>query len=279
MQTLQVPGAPTAPSDFGPLLTTRERTKEQRNLIVGALIAGGLASLIMGAYFFTITGVKPSQSIVGGLGGLVAAACFFGNIRRMFRSVSFYQGGLVDRLFSRVRTFRYADAVGMNYSLVRQYVNGIYAGTELTLRLTMNDGQVFNLCTRHKEQPKGLSITLIPKNKTFEGEDEMDVIKDLIASYVAERLGHELAKGGPVGWCRDLRLNTQGVMPLSGKAKGTLVIWREITGVKFERGAFFLTARGENQPFVCTPCAGYNFYPCLQLFETFMQSSGATKAA
>jgi hypothetical protein len=150
------------------------------------------------------------------------------------------------------------------------------------LKLSMSDGRMMTMTTKHKEQPKGLSVTLLAKKKTFEGEDEMDVIKDVIASHIAERLGAELAKGGPVGWCMNLRLNTQGVMPLkmfSDKAKGAMVTWREISGVKFERGAFFLFANGEEKPFAWTPCAGYNFYPCLQLFQTFMQTATGRKVA
>jgi hypothetical protein len=271
--------APTAPSDFGPHLTTRERTKDQRNMLVGALVAGGVASLILAVYVFTMTVPKPSQAIVGGLTGLFVAALCFGNIRRMFRSVAFYQGGVVDRLFSRVQHFRYADAVGMNYSLVRQYVNGIYAGTELTLRLIMNDGRVFNLCTRHKERPKGLSVTLIPKKKTFEGEDEMDVIKDVIASYIADRLAAELAKGTPVAWCMNLEMTADGLRPLSGKHKGIVVPWRKIAGVSTERGYLHLLAHGADAPFISTPCAGYNFYPCMQLFATMMETMTGAKSA
>lgn len=278
METLQVPGA-AAPKEFGPLLSTRERARGERVFLVSTLVVCGLVALAGLGWAVSAPASKRSQAIVGGITAAGVAAGCFGSIRRLFRSVRFHEAGVVDTCFGKRAEYRYADAVGMNYSMTRRYVNGIYTGTELMLRLAMGDGRVLHMTTKHKERPKGLSVTLLAKQKTFEGEDEMDVVKDVIASYIAERLGAELAKGGPVGWCMNLRLNTQGVMPLNGKAKGAMVPWREITGATFERGGFFLFARGEDKAFVITPCAGYNFYPCLQLFQTFMEAAKGKRVA
>ena len=212
----------------------------------------------------------------GNLGGLIAAPIGLGLlvldwlcVLHLLRVAEFYHEGAVLRILRRRREFPYPSVTSLTYSLTRQYAHGIYAGTALKLYFTTADGRRFRFTGVHKERPVGASIVGL-FGKTFRGEDELDVVRDIIASHVAETLLARLSADGSILWCGRALITTNGLTPVSGPREGTLVPWSAIGAAITKGGNYALFEHGQNEPFLTLQCKAKNFYPCLELFKSLV---------
>ncbi len=191
------------------------------------------------------------------MGGL---AYFF--LRRIMIACDFYESGVVLRAWRRTSEYPYADVEWFIYNLVRQYHNGIYAGTSLTLKMKMDDSHTFSYSGTHKEKKKGILF-----KSRFEGEDEMDLVREAIEIHVAERVEQELAQNGQVDWCGCAKLKSDGLVPARGKKKGTLVPWNEMGAMWYKNGQFSISSAAEEKKgFITIPVMGRNFFACQRVF-------------
>jgi hypothetical protein len=258
-------------SDLGPFITTRKAGILEKIVVLFALallMVFPVVGLILAGQQIT------THTLASVLGTIICLAlclfCLVG-MRSLFRAVDFHHNGAVERCFGKRREFRYDRADALSYTLTRQYLHGIYVGTSLSFRLATVDRRVLRLSTRYKEQAKGLSI--IGLGRKFVGEDEMDVIRDLIAAHIANRMTANMQPSGYVDWGR-ARLSTEGLTPLRGKHKHELIPWSRLR-MTANNGFLSLFASEQRRPFLTVPCGGHNFYPAMQLIASLAASAPA----
>lgn len=272
---------------FGPCITVRRKGIPDF-LIYGLLILlltlmslplviGGIAAVI-GAIVTGHSRDIPIALAMLGFGILMLGGLYLA-VRTLLRVAEFYHEGAVIRVppFSKSRReFPYAGCTDLTYALVRQYVNGIYSGTSLALSFKTADGRKMSYSGNHKEKPKGLAIFVL--GREFTGEDELDIVREIIATHAAETLAARLASEGTVPWTKAARLSAQGVTPTSGRGKNVLVPFSDITSANMDKGAFALFARDERKAFVVLAVNTQGFFPGFMLFQS-LQEPNATPAA
>lgn len=259
-----LPRCGTPSRDYGEFVTSRGTSGSGFFLRVLFVLVVGLvgAGLIIGG-FFAPPPPKPTSSpqwlplfIVGAI--MVGAAVY--ESFKILYSYDFYEQGLIRKGPRRTDEFAYEQVERFMYNLVRHYHNGVYTGTLMTLKLWMEDGRKFSYGGKHKERRKGFL------KRHFEGEDEMDIVREAIEIHVAERIEKALEATGEFEWCKVAGVSRSGVTPRSGKRKGTLVPWGELKEVWMKNGHLHLAAIGDKKSFVSIPSAGVNFFPCMRVF-------------
>jgi hypothetical protein len=207
-----------APADsFGNFLTSRGHgTKGRVGVVFGSLFMLGVAALIVCG---TITSSKANSLmyVVGPVMSVLFAIAGVAVLIGGFRSWDFYERGLVREGPRHRIEIPYLDARWMEYQAVRHYHNGAYTGTHLTLKLGLANGSKLTINFKHKERAKGFFRT------RFEGQDEMEQVRDAIAACIVEDLELLFEAGKPVDWARFATLTPDGVAVLRGKRRGTTV--------------------------------------------------------
>lgn len=280
MATLQPidPSAPAADPALGAFITTRKKGLIDKIVYLTLIAIATLGALLalVAAVGQVTEGNVLNALIVAAVAAGVLALCFLG-FRALFRTVSFHEYGALEQRFSRRRTFMYADAEGMRFGVTRQYVNGIYAGTSLSLKIVMTDGRKLTFGGRYKEKPKGFSWSIF--GRTFEGQDEIDVVRDVIAANIAKRMMSRVQSEGSVAWMSGVQISLEGLTSRGGRRKNQLVSWREIAGFRIESGFAHIFAAGDTKSFITLHCGGHNFFPGWQLVASFMEAHAAPEPA
>lgn len=254
---------PSDHSAFGPCLTVRRRGLGDWGLmlilfaLLGVfgvfLLFAGVAEVRRGDYF--------------GLFLIAISLVFFSLIipcvLYLLTRFEFYSGGAVIRKPTKSREFSYSNATFLEYSLTRQFVNGVYAGTAQRLVYKTADGRKFRFGGTHKERPKTFTFF----KREFKGEDELDAIRFIISAEVAKGYFEAIHAGQPVDWCKQVQLTAAGVVPLRGKRKGQLVPWSDIAGISADKGAYHIFANGDKRSFAGFAMNAPNFYPGLDVFS------------
>lgn len=234
-------------------------------MVVGLVGIG----LIVGG-FFAPPPPKPTSSPqwlpMFMVGATMLGAALYETFKILY-SYDFYEQGLIRKGPRSTDEFAYEEIERFSYNLVRHYHNGVYTGTLLNLKLWMEDGRKFTYGGKHKERRKGFI------KRHFEGEDEMDIVREAIEIHVAERVEKELESAGGFEWCKVARVSRSGVTPAAGKRKGTLVTWNEIKEVWMKNGHLHIAAHGDKKSFVSIPSAAVNFFPCMRVFGRLAENA------
>ncbi|MEK6701665.1 MAG: hypothetical protein AABZ53_05340 [Planctomycetota bacterium] len=280
--------APSKPQDndpeFGALLA--ERRVSFMNwlivLIVGALAAGSLVFMVSGLWLWLSPNNGPALNpqiappppandwqiaLVGfGLSFAFGSLTFFA-AREALTKTRFHELGVRTVRFGKgVRAMAYADCERFWFTLVRQYVHGVYAGTALTITLKARGKPTIKWSGSHKEKPKGLSVTILGKGE-FKGEDELDIVKLVIADAMADRWVGEMSDGLSKNWCGKLALGIDNAGILSGKRKGQEVPYQDLDRVAFKKGTFHLFHVGDEKSCVSIAMIAENFWPGFRVLE------------
>lgn len=189
--------------------------------------------------------------------------------RQIMIACDFYESGVVKRAWRRTSEYGYEQVEWFTYNLVRQYHNGVYAGTALSLTMKMDDGRTFSYRGTHKERKKGFIF-----KPRFEGDDEMDIVREAIEIHVAARIENEIIQNGETDWCGRAMLTPKGLIPRKGRKSANLVAWNEMGALWFKNGELAITTASEQKkPFVKIPTKGRNYYPCQRLFDRFAKKA------
>lgn len=219
---------------------------------VGAAIASAVAA-VQGRH---------SALIIGAIAAGFFFLCVLG-VRGVFRTVTFHEGGVVETVLGRRREVLYQDITRMSYAITRQYVNGVYAGTTLSMGLRTADGGKMNYSGRYKEKPKGWAMTVF--GRTFEGSDELDVVRDVVAAYIAARMTDAIARREAVEWPGCAVITADALTPLRGRRKGQPLAWNQFAGMSIEKGVLHLFAHGDTKSFLDVVVGAWNVFPCMEL--------------
>lgn len=262
------PATATTPSDFGHHVTTRKPTWLNWTALILPLI---LASFGSGIIEQGVNDPRKgiSSILIGVLMAVAAVAAVWYIIRHMRTRHEFYERGVqVHRGKAFVREMAYADVRKFELATVRQYVNGIYAGTSLRMRIEDANRCVIRFSGSHKEKATFLGGTLL--NQRFKGEDELDVVRMMIAEQMLPALSQQLASNGSVVWCNRHVLSATGITPSNGTRKRTLVPYQSIFGFAVQAGLYHVFVEGDKKSFISIPINSENFWPGLMLFEQLM---------
>lgn len=278
----QLPNASAQPSpesspDFGLLITTR---KPSWLWWLAVPVCGliGISSLFSGLVLLRpllgLGGVAhrdqlTSALITLGIGIVATLAAWFG-WRQLRTKYDFYERGVIQLRGKKIlKTMPYASVRKFTQALTRQYVNGIYAGTTLHINLKDDQGKSITFNGRHKEKSTLLGSTIL--HKSFKGEDEVDVLRILIAKEMLPYLSQQLATNGGVEWCEKAMISATGVTPARGKLKKTEVPFAQIKGVGTQAGTYHAFREGDKKSFLFLSVNATNFWPGALLFEQLME--------
>lgn len=255
---------------FGPCITVRRKGLADRiiwGVLVFLLIFTGIILLVGGIFSLS----KANGDGVFAL--LMAIGMFVGSwfaIRGIARRVEFYHHGIVDRMFSKVREYPFEGATELKYNLARRYMHGVYIGTLLQLQIKVFDDRVFRFNGIHKERPVGLSVTIFKKK--FKGEDELDVVRDIIGSHVVQTFLRRLQSEAYVPWGSEIGISLQGLMRLRSRPP-TLAPWTDIAGLRSVRSRVAIDLIEQDKPLAYVDPTCMNFFPCLELFRLLMNQA------
>lgn len=217
-----------------------------------------------GALTTTIVGL----TLALGLGGL--AVYMFCIAVARYR---FYERGAVVARFGRERcAVRYAELERMRFAVTRRYYNGAYAGTTLDIHLRDHARRNFVFHGRHKEKPKGFSLV----SRNFKGEDELDVVRMIIAEAMAERWVERLLAGETIGW-RGTHLTSAGVVPKRGPLRGECISYSAIGTTPPQRGRMQLVRNGGSKGFLSVELNADNAWPGLAVIQRFQEAAEITR--
>jgi hypothetical protein len=246
--------------EFGDLITTRG----------GGEVKWTLAGLFLAIFGLILLFAVP-EVIRGRQGGWIAIgfAVGFGAIGiwclQLARvKTEFYLHGVIVKRGGRVlRSMPYAVCERFTFGSTRHYYNGFYAGTLVDLRMKAKGWPTIAWNGRHKEKPKGLAVTFL--GKEFKGDDELDMIKFVIADHVVEKWMRRLDSGEAIVW-NNLQLGFEGITPLKGKRKGTLFEHDRIE-LSVGSGLVDVKIRGEKWPLAKVSMADEDFWVWMGVWQ------------
>ncbi|MGE0144263.1 MAG: hypothetical protein AB7I19_11765 [Planctomycetota bacterium] len=168
-----------------------------------------------------------------------------------------------------MQVVEYDRVKNLLYTVTRRYLNGIYRGTDVELILEGmplggRKGERIAFRGVHREKPDGmLSRTFLARN--FQGEDELDAIKNFIAQRIANRwlLSGEFREA----WAGGILLTPTGLTTERGRFAGQVLPYTEIRRFA-EDGDYLRVYHGDgNTDFTLANRRGANFWPGLQLIR------------
>jgi hypothetical protein len=273
------PGPGKAPSqtasapdvEFGALIATRRGTVVAWVL---AFIAVVIAGLLAWAALSLNTPRDRQTAIVFALAAAGLAALSVWIVLRLLRTFEFREFGVVVyRRGKLLQSMRYDACTSFRYELARQYVNGIYAGTTLVITLRDAEKRRIRWNGTHKEKSKGFSFFSMGRN--FQGEDELDVVKMIIADTIADRWVDRLLAGESIAWGA-MSLTQTHVIPKKGKYKHRSIPHAEIDRLAADQGWFHLFRVGDEKAFFSMQMNAENFWPGMRVMERMWQANAGS---
>lgn len=271
---------PAAQSDLGELLTTRTKGPGQRFVL--ALVALALGGVGLG---FTVTSIlsfgtvgqpaPPGSTpvttellIVMSILGTVALWLSWLALRGALSVYRFHERGLTRSMLGKVmQAIEFDRTATLHYRVTRRYLNGIYRGTDVELILEAlpvggKKGDRIAYRGVHREKPQGLlSRTFLAKN--FQGEDELDAIKNFIAQRIANRW--LLSGDFRESWAGGIFLTPAGMTTERGRFAGKLLPYSQVRRIT-EDGEYLRIYYGDGDTdFLLATRLGRNFWPGLAL--------------
>lgn len=158
-------------------------------------------------------------------------------------------------LFSR-RELLYRDVAAFGFSATRQYYNGVYVGTSISLRFVPE--------TATGGKPISLSQSVRNADK------DLDELREHVSRVLAARLLGTLEQGAEVPWGTDAVLTAKALRyrrpKLIGKSDWTELPYREVAGTSMNDGTLAVFAKGNDKAILTMPVSVTNFFPGYELF-------------
>jgi hypothetical protein len=215
------------------------------------LIAGGVLMLVfqmknppasLGMYFLA------GGLILFGIGLPVAGWYQRINLLRC------HERGLHRNINGKITEMRYEEIRSFTYTAMRNYYNGAYTGTIVSLLFTSYDGA-------------STKYTATFKN----ADEELDNLRDHVSRVMAGTMLKKLEAGQDVPWTDEMSfepdgLDIRGRKGVFGKTKDQFLEWTDIDTYGMDLGQFAIYAYGEKKPVYQTTVSQANFFPGFYLF-------------
>jgi hypothetical protein len=166
-----------------------------------------------------------------------------------------FQSGL-----SGKRRIAYDEVESFTYSATRQFVNGVYQGTFLTLKFA-SPGVTIN----YNRQVKNV-------------DKDLDSLRDHVAGVIAGRMGRQLAEGQPVVWTKNLTLQPDGIefapQGFLGRKARRFLPYGEVGSFDIRQGVFRLFSSAKPRVTVQEQVSAANFFPGYLLLTSMFTPPG-----
>jgi hypothetical protein len=164
---------------------------------------------------------------------------------------SVHEHGLRRKWLFRTQQLRYSDVDTFTYSAVRQYVKGVYSGTNFTLTFASLAG--------------GKLQKLTYARNLRNADSELDHLRDSVSQMIANRMNSQFAQGRAVTWTDGLRFLSDGLeyraAGFFGRKAPELIRYSQISGYDLHQGMFWLWVHDRKKPVVKENMALTNFFP------------------
>lgn len=260
--------------EFGALMCVRRRGVLER--VVVCLLA--LVFVASGCLFIAVAGLAGKHASSAGASLLVpGVGVFFLTVGvvmgiRVHRAIEFYEhGAVLRRLGRRPLRMLYREVGTLVFATVRQFINGVYAGTVLNIRLIEHSPgrRVIRFHGKYKERGKRAIATVFTKQ--FDSDVEMDRVRDRVAEVIAASYVDRLAQGEGLDWCGAGMITLVGFIPSIGESRGSVVPYEAVAF--FDDNTLPYLDLNDSER-LSLPTNGANFYVGVRLMEAL-----ATEAA
>ena len=192
--------------------------------------------------------------VVGGLAVLLLVYAIRSR-KSFFRC---HEQGIHQRTWLGEKKLRYTDVAALTYGAVRNYYNGIYTGTALSLAL---------------EPLPDSESKPIRYGRTVNAADEsLDEMRDIVARYIADRWLVQVQQGQSVQWTPELIIHPDGIehIPrgfLGRKKKAIRYGLNQIHGYDIDEGYLHVWIQGQEKSVLQASTQKRNFFPGYHLFD------------
>lgn len=265
----------SADPELGEVVVAKSSMK---NAIVGGvvLLLLGLGILLgaFGAWHSHASGPGP-----GGSGTWTGRAIIVTLSLLMFvgAGVAFHRAGLtfvfydlgvaLHRKARRLKSIRYADADELVMKQARMYHNGVYTGTNVTLKWSQGGRKLFAYSGTYKEtMQKGGLLTML-RQQFVEAPTDLDAVRDIAAGTLSPRFVESLARGETLELGSRHLASAQGLTPAGGPFKGQLVPYAAIEDMQVNNFKLHVMVGGKE--IITCPTNTPNFWPKYYAMQEF----------
>ena len=173
-----------------------------------------------------------------------------------------HEHGVRRKLLFSVQQVRYTDVDAFTYSAVRQYVKGVYSGTNFTLTFASSAAGKLKKLTYSK--------------KLRNADSELDHLRDSVSQLIADRMQAQFASGRTVVWTDGLRFLAEGLeyraSGFFGRKAPVMIPYSQIAGFELDAGVFWLWIAGKKSAAVKENVSQPNFFPGYFLLSRLLSS-------
>jgi len=241
-------GGPRAGDGLGRILFER---KPGRSLVAAVWLLPLIAVIALAVtfYFGVIGGDRAALWHGLELAGLMALIWLLPVAQ--YAEFRVYERGVLRKSLLGRQQLKFSDVDTFTYAAVRQYVKGVYSGTNFALTFaSAADGKLRKL----------------KYARTLRNADaELDHLRDSISHMIADRMAAHFQAGKPVTWTDGLRFLPEGLeyraAGFLGRKAPVVIPHSQISGYDLHQGMFWLWVHGRKKPVVKESTVLPNFFP------------------
>jgi hypothetical protein len=256
---------------LGRIIFERDHSITKGVLIFTFIFCGALLMGAVGAAIFATQERDPTGpailSVVLALLGIGIALAVWLNRTNILRC---HTKGVCRITTKTTKELEYKDIRVFSYGAIRQYYNGSYTGTTVTMN--------FEPAPESDSDPIKYSATM----KKVDGE--LDNLRDHVSNVVAAQMNLRLQNGESVRWTEGMTFTPEGLqVEIAGgilsKAKSRKISYYNCL-FSLNEGYFFLFKRGGKDAIYSLPVSASNFFPGFMLinqlsYEANQKAEGA----
>jgi hypothetical protein len=222
-------------------------------ILCGAMLAGSVVAAIFAAKERDPTGPGILAGVLALLGIGIGLAVWL-NRTNILRC---HTKGVCRITTKTTKELEYKDIRVFSYGAIRQYYNGSYTGTTVTMN--------FEPAPESESDPIKYSATM----KKVDGE--LDNLRDHVSNVVASQMNLRLQNGQSVKWTEGMTFTPDGLqVDIAGgilsKAKSRKISYYNCL-FSLNEGYFFLFKRGGKDAIYSLPVSASNFFPGFMLIN------------
>lgn len=198
-------------------------------------------------------------------------------LRQSRRRFCFYELGAILQAGKKSVSIPYAEATAFTYAVGHMNIHGLYVGSMVTLHLRAEGRRAIRFGGKIKATSKGFF------NRTYKISDDVEALKEIIASQIADVMFERLLAGTPIQWTggflsassTSIRLTPDGLIPSRGKYRRRVIPYNEVEARFTNEMVLSLHRNGEKRAFTHLLTGEKNFWPGYEVFQRMRSLSTA----
>jgi hypothetical protein len=221
------------------------------------MCAGMLAGAAVAAFFATQERDPTGPAILAGVLALLGIGIGLAVWLNRVNILRCHTKGVCRITTKATKELEYKDIRVFSYGAIRQYYNGSYTGTTVTMN--------FEPAPESESDPIKYSATM----KKLDAE--LDNLRDHVSTVVASQMNQRLLSGESVRWTEGMTFTPEGLqVDIAGgilsKAKNRKISYYNCL-FSLNEGYFFLFKRGGKDAIYSLPVSASNFFPGYMLLN------------